>query len=192
MKLTARGSITTLIVLAIAVLAPTLAHAGLVPPGTDLSGRWILTSSCTLPAEEQACVYEGSGELMQNGGPVNGQVTLFLISGPAGCPAEMMASVMGTLSGLAFFGTLDGGMLLGTLDFSGQASADGSTLGGDSNSPDGQPFAGTSCTWSAARRQLFDPSIPTLSGVALALLAVLLLAGGVLMLRRRQGGGASV
>jgi len=192
LKLTARCSTMALIALAIAVLAPTFAHAGMIPPGADLSGRWTLTSSCNLPAEEQACVYEGSGELLQDGSPVNGQATLFLLSGPAGCPPEMMATLLGNVSGLSFFGSLDGGMPLGILTFGGQISADGNSVSGDSSSPDGQPFAGTTCTWSAARRVLFDPSIPTLSGVALALLAALLLAGGVLILRRRQGGGASV
>ena len=192
MKLTARSVLLVSMVCGLAVLAPVVSYAGLAPPGADLSGRWTLTSSCSLPLEEASCVYEGSGEVMQDGNPVAGQVTLFLISGPAGCPAEMMASLTGNLSDLTLIGSLDGGMILGILNFGGQVSADGSMIDGTSAAGRGQPFEGTTCSFSAARRQLFDPSIPTLSGVALALLAALLLVGGVLMLRRGKGGTASV
>lgn len=189
MKLTARISTSALILLGIAVLAPTALHAGLAP-ATDVSGPWQLSSSCNLQGEEAPCVYEGSGNLVQDMGVVAGDATLMLISGPAACPAELMATVMGSVSGLTFIGTLDGGQL-GILNFDSLVTPDGNSIDGTSMAPDGEPFQGTNCTWAAAQNQLFNPEIPTLNEVGLVLLVVLLLGGGLLVLRRRQGGGAS-
>jgi len=185
MNATARTCFAILVLVGISALLSTTVHAGVVPPAGDLSGDWSLPTTCTLPTEEE-CVFEGGGTLIQDGDQIGGQATLMLVSGPEPpCPAEMMATVMGTLNGLLFVGTLDGGQL-GMLSFSGDVSPDLQMIQGTSRVPDGEPFQGTICTWSAARQQAVF--IPTLSEAALALLAVLLLGGGLLMLRRRSVG----
>lgn len=191
MQSTARISTTALILLGIVALAPTVLHAGLAPPASDVSGPWQFSSSCNLPGEEAPCIYQGSGNLSQDGNSVSGDATLMLISGPVNCPTEMMASVMGTLSGLSFFGDLDGGQLLGMLDFDGAVSPDGGSMEGTSSAPEGEPFEGVTCEWSAIQEVLFDPAIPTLDEVGLVLLTILLLGGGLLVLRRRQGGASA-
>lgn len=183
MRNTARVCFAILTLVGISALLPTTVDAGLSPPVGDISGDWTLPTTCTLPTDE-VCVFEGGGSLMLVGNEVSGQVTLMLASGNSPpCPTEMMATLMGTLSGVDFFGSLDGGQLLGTLDFSGQVSPDLQMIDGTSRAPDGQPFAGTTCVWAAQRQEAVF--IPTLSGVGLALLVALLLGGGLLMLRRR-------
>jgi hypothetical protein len=182
MRNTARVCFAILTLVGISALLPTTVDAGLLPPAGDISGDWTLPTTCTLPNED-VCVYEGSASLLQDGNDIGGQATLMLVSGPDTCPTEMMATVMGTLSGLDLFGSLDGGQLLGILNFNGGATPDLQMIQGTSMAPDGQPFAGTTCVWAAQPQEAV--LIPTLSGVGLVLLVVLLLGGGLLMLRRR-------
>jgi hypothetical protein len=183
MRNTARVCFAILTLVGISALLPTTVDAGILPPAGDISGDWTLPTTCTLPPGDEDCVFEGSASLLQDGNQIGGQATLMLVSGPDSCPSEMMATVMGTLSGLDLFGTLDGGQLLGILNFNGGASPDLQMIQGTSMAPDGQPFAGTTCDWDAQRQEAVF--IPTLSGVGLALLVALLLGGGLLMLRRR-------
>lgn len=183
MKVIARNSFAILVILGVSALYPIAAYAGIAAPAGDLTGDWTLPTTCTLPSEDE-CVYEGGGSLVQDGSQVSGQVTLVLVNGDSPpCPTEMMATVMGTIQGNDFFGTLDGGQL-GMLDFSGVVSQDVEMIDGSSSVPDGEPFQGTLCTWVAQRQEAVF--IPTLNGAALALLAILLLGGGMLMLRRRR------
>lgn len=184
MNTTARICFAILVLAGICTLLPTAAHAGIAPPAGDLTGDWTLPTTCTLPNED-VCVYAGGGTLNQDGSQVGGTATLRLVSGPDSCPMELMADVMGVLDGLLFIGTLDGGNL-GTLEFSAVVSQDLQMMQGDSRVPDGQPFQGTVCTWSARRLDAFV--IPTLGEGALVLLAILLLGGGLVMLRRRAVG----
>lgn len=185
MKATARIFFAILTLAGLCSLIPSTAHAGALAPAGDISGDWTLPTTCTLPTDD-VCVYDGGGTLNQDGAQVGGTATLRLVNGPDACPMELMGSVMGTLEGLTFMGTIDGGNL-GTLNFSAQVSDDLQMMSGTSMIPDGQPFQGTTCTWSAQLR-LGVFAIPTLGEGALALLALLLLGGGLVMLRRRAVG----
>lgn len=187
MKATARICFAILTLAGFCTLIPTTAHAGIAQPVGDISGDWTLPTTCTLPNQD-VCVYDGGGTLNQDGSQVVGTATLRLVSGPDSCPMELMADVSGILDGSMLFGTLDGGQL-GMLDFSAQVSQDLQMMQGTSVVPDGEPFQGTTCTWSAQLR-LGVFAIPTLGEGALALLALLLLGGGLVMLRRRAVGSA--
>lgn len=151
----------------------------------DLEGTWALQASGVIPPEEEPCVFEGSGDMAQSGDQLTGQATLLLVSGPAVCPAEMAADIMGEVEGSSFFGMLDGGEQFGGLNFSGAISNDGSSIEGTySVKPEG-PFSDvTDGTWSAAVQQLSVLEIPTLGAWGLAVLTALLALTSLLVLRR--------
>lgn len=169
-----------------ASLAALVAGAALaqVPAPVDLSGHWSLSATGLLPGQNLPCVFEGSGFMTQSGGQLQGHATLMLVQGPAVCPAEMMAQLSGVLDGLTFFGTLNGGDMFGMLDFQGRVGPDGRSLMGSFTVRSGGPFSGTTGEWSSNLLAIFR--IPTLSGIGLALLALLILVASFLVLRRRQ------
>lgn len=177
-----------------ATFAALLAFTALaqVPPPPDLSGRWTLNATGQLPDENLPCVFEGSGLMSQDGTQLTGQASLMLVSGPAACPAEMMADLTGSLDGSIFTGILDGGDLFGILDFTGQVDPvpavavsplSARTLAGRFTVRPGGPFGGTTGGWSAARI-LSVLEIPTLTGVGVAALIALLAAASFVLLRR--------
>lgn len=175
-------ALPSLVLLLGAVCIPALAQ---VPTPDDLSGQWTLSATGLLPEQNLPCVFEGSGQMTQNGSQLTGQATLLLVEGPDACPGEMMADLDGSLDGLFFGGTLDGGEMFGVLDFSGQVSQDGRMISGDYTVRDGGPFQGTDGQWSS-ERLLSVLAIPTLSGSALLVLALLLLGAAFFTLRRHR------
>jgi len=160
----------------------------------DVSGAWTLEVTGLLPDQNVACTFQGTAQVVQNGDTISGTAQLTLVSGPEGCPAEMLAEISGSWDGETLFGTLEGGDL-GTASFTGSVGAPKAagvatrasvpavqgtydvTLGG---------FQGTMGTWAAAIMVGAQISIPTLGAWALLLLATLLLGTGVWVLRRRH------
>ena len=198
------GSIARIAVL---VTVCALAAVPLAAQPTDFSGTWKLQTNAFLPEEKTPCVYEGTVQFAQTGESAwSGPATLTLTSGPAACPAEMMADCVGNLDGDTLFGTLDGGMTFGMASFTGTEVGVGMIKGTLGPAPDGVrskatlapkaswnggfstdsgPFAGASGTFIAARQSVLE--IPTLTETGLLVMAVLLLATATyLLMRRRQ------
>ena len=173
-----RQTFVAMIVLSIAAVP---AMAGIVLP--DLSGQWTLQATGQLPGEETPCVFQGGGSMTQTGDQVTGQATLMLVSGPAACPAEMMADLSGLVEGSAFFGTLDGGEMFGMLQFQGTIGQEETTLVGTYEVEPEGPFSGTTGTWQAMIAQSIL-AIPTANAATLTLLAALLAAASLLFLRQ--------
>lgn len=187
------------IIVAAALLALALAASAEAQVAVDFSGTWRLSVEATEPAPAAAvapslapkqggtCVYSGNVMLTQSGAMVSGPVQLFLVSGPASCPAEMSGNLTGTLSAGDVMGTflingmIDGVDPAGVTSFSGTLSPNpGGT--GDLAVTQGM-FAGTGGTWMAVlQRSVLQ--IPGLGPVGLALLTVLLLAAGAWILAR--------
>lgn len=167
--------------------------------GPDLAGTWEVQASGVLeevdaPALragvergvlQEPCVFEGTGDVVQDGSQVTGQVTLTLVSGPPGCPDEMMADLTGSLDGFQFGGVLDGGQLFGALDFVGTVAGDGGSIQGSYTVRPGGPFSNViNGTWSAVVQHSIL-AIPTLGTWGLLALAALLLLASVRLLRHR-------
>lgn len=183
-----------------------LVGAPLAAQSPDVSGTWNLQMTATLSGEETPCEYQGTIQLSFVDGVWLGPTTLTLVSGPAGCPAEMMASCTGSFDGGTFYGTLDGGKLFGTATVIGtQAAGDQmkgtvklapsnpgakATLapkttwqGGMMTDPEG-PFAGATGNFVAMRQSALE--IPTLTETGLILLAILLMASAIFFLVRNR------
>lgn len=185
--------------LALAVLIlPILAVPASAQPNLD--GTWDLQASGVIPpvVEEvpalnanpdrgvmiEPCVFEGSGNLVQDGNQLTGQANLMLISGPAECPDEMMADIMGEVEGSSFFGMLDGGQMFGGLNFNGTISQDGTSIEGTYDVKPEGPFSNvTNGVWTAAL-QLSILAIPTVGAWGLGLFAAILALTSLLFLRR--------
>lgn len=167
----------------VVLLLPTFAWPAFGQP--NLEGTWDLQVSGVLPSETDPCVFEGSGEMVQDGDQLTGMATLMLVSGPAACPLEMMADLMGEVEGSSFFGMLDGGQMFGGLNFSGTIAGDGSSIQGTYEVKPEGPFTGvTDGTWSAAvQQQVSVLEIPTVGAWGLMLLAALLALASLLFLR---------
>ena len=198
------GSIARIAVL---VTVCALAAVPLAAQPTDFSGTWKLQTNAYLPEEKTPCVFEGTVQLTQvEPNQWSGPATLTLVSGPAGCPAEMMADCTGSAEGGTLTGSLDGGMTFGTAFFTATEVGTGmlkGTLGGapaevrskatlapkadydGGFSTEGGPFSGTTGTFIAMRQSVLE--IPTLTETGLLIMAVLLLATATyLLMRRRQ------
>jgi hypothetical protein len=152
----------------------------------DYSGRWDMSTTAALPNNGGTCMFEGVANVMQNGTDLTGTVVLMLVGGPAACPMEMMADLMGQIgtSGCVELGVLLGGQL-GEASFSGCPGDVMNSLVGNFDVTAG-PFGGGDGGWSAMLARQFVIEIPTLSIVGLAALAVLLLVLGALLLHRRH------
>ncbi len=189
----------TMLHLALAVLIlPILAVPASAQP--NLEGTWELQASGVIPPEPvpelnadsehgiviepDPCVFEGSGNLVQDGDQLTGQATLMLVTGPAECPDEMMADVMGEVEGSSFFGMLDGGEMFGGLNFTGTISQDGQSIVGSYEVKPEGPFSNvTDGAWTAAL-QLSILAIPTVGAWGLGLFAAILALTSLLFLRR--------
>jgi hypothetical protein len=150
----------------------------LAPPlfAQDLNGSWAMETNAGLPEENTPCVYSGDCQMQQTGGEVTGTVDLVLVSGPEGCPAEMTATVEGSLDGEEIFGTLFSPVF-------GQASVSGAptnSWAGTFTVEQGD-FTGSSGDWLAQRLTVLE--IPTLTALGLTLLVLALLLGGAWVLR---------
>lgn len=151
----------------------------------NLEGTWDLQVSGVIPPEVEPCVFEGSGDMVQDGDQLTGQATLLLVSGPTVCPPEMAADIMGEVEGSSFFGMLDGGEQFGGLNFTGTLSNDGSSIEGTYDVKPEGPFSDvTDGTWSAVVQQVSVLEIPTVGAWGLALLTALLALTSLLVLRR--------
>lgn len=173
MSRTSRPNLILILVAAglVAVASPLVAQ--------DLSGSWNMETTAELPEETSPCIYSGDCQMQQDGSSLTGTVVLGLVSGPASCPAEMMATIDGLVEGDSVFGTLNGGQL-GTASF--QGSRTNSFAGTFLTSSDG-PFAGGDGSWLAVRPSASVLEIPTLSSLGLIALVLVLLAGGAWILR---------
>jgi len=163
---------------------PTLSLAQLPMP--DYSGRWDMSTTADLPNDGGTCVFEGLATVMQNGTDLTGTVLLTLVDGPAACPMEMMADLMGQVgtSGCVELGVLLGGQL-GQASFLGCPGDAMDSLMGSFDVSEG-PFLGAMGGWGAVLAPQSVIEIPALSVFGLAALAVLLLVTGALLLRRRH------
>ncbi len=164
------------------LLIVTAASAQTVP---DLTGTWELSSQVQLSDVAGPCVFAGQATITQDGTEIFGTANQALVSGPAACPAEMMANLSGYFDvgrqQVVLTGSLSGD--LGATSFSGQISRDQG--GGGSFAVTQGPFAGVSGSWAARLRQQLE-AIPALTPVGLTVLVLLVLGIGALLLRRRQ------
>jgi hypothetical protein len=141
------------------------------------------------PKQGAPCLYSGTVVLTQVGDQVSGPAELFLISGPASCPAEMSGMLTGTLSAgdvmgsMLISGMIDGADPSGVTTFSGTLSPNPGGSG-DFAVTQGD-FIGTGGTWLAVLQQSIL-EIPGLGPLGLGLLTVLLLAAGAWILARSQ------
>ncbi|HEX6201305.1 MAG TPA: hypothetical protein VF150_13660, partial [Thermoanaerobaculia bacterium] len=134
------------------------------------------------------CVYSGTVVASQSGADWTGPAELTLVSGEAGCPAEMLGDLTGTLSedgGTIFItGFIDGGDPGGNATFSGTISPNPG--GGGTMTVNQGAFDGAFGTWAA---ELLGghaaEEIPELTPAGLAVLTLLLLAGGAWLLGRQ-------
>jgi hypothetical protein len=172
----------------IALLVPAAVASAGDPPLADLTGTWDVESQSFLeqaPEGNGVCDFVGNAQVVQQpAGDFSGNSTLNLVSGPAGCPATLSADLSGAVSGLNISMAMLMGGQLGTAFFSGQIAEDGRTVSGDHVVESG-PFAGVGGTFNAVLGQSVL-EIPTLTGIGLALLALLLLALGVRYLGRMR------
>lgn len=186
-----------LVVLAVAVVAGTPLSA----QTTDISGAWNLQLTANLPEVMNPCVFSGTAAITQLGAEFSGTANLSYVSGPEGCPMEMMATLGGAIDGNLLQGTLDGGKAFGTATFTGTLDGTVAMVGTLEGAPssatlapkatpagrmttDSGPFAGTAGNWLAARQSVLE--IPTLTETGLLLMAILLLATATYFLMRRQ------
>jgi hypothetical protein len=189
------------ILVAVALFALVLGASAQVQAQVDFSGTWRLdveanepvamgTSAPALaPKQGAPCLYSGTVVLTQVGDQVSGPAELFLISGPASCPAEMSGMLTGTLSAgdvmgsMLISGMIDGADPSGVTTFSGTLSPNPGGSG-DFAVTQGD-FIGTGGTWLAVLQQSIL-EIPGLGPLGLGLLTVLLLAAGAWILARSQ------
>jgi hypothetical protein len=145
----------------------------------DLSGAWDMETTALLPGAEEPCVFSGACEMQEAESELTGTVELMLISGPEGCPAEMLADLSGFVDGDEVGGVLMGGQL-GEATFAGERTA---SFTGDFTAEDG-PYAGSTGSWFAVRPpDLPVTAIPTATGLGLALLVLALLGAGLWVMR---------
>lgn len=149
------------------------------------SNRWRAVAAGLEPPVSDAILR--SGDMTQDGDQLTGQATLMLVSGPAECPEEMMADIMGEVEGSSFFGMLDGGEMFGGLNFTGTISQDGQSIQGSYEVKPEGPFSNvTDGAWAAALVESMEDSIleiPTTGVWGLTLLASLLALASLLVLR---------
>lgn len=181
-------------------------------PPPDLTGTWTLQTTAQLPVDQgQAgpagevvtppeCLFEGSAQVGQSNGAINGSAVLMLLSGPEGCPGAMDAGLSGGVQGGTVSGNLDGGDAFGQATFDGTVSEDmqqirgrlefkaeptrmaAAAVGGGQFSVLEGPFRSGGGSWSAVR-QISAP-IPTLNEIGFALLVAMLLASSLMLMRR--------
>ncbi len=170
----------------------------------DVSGTWALQTTAQLSDENEPCLFSGTARVVQVGSRINGPAQLFLDSGPAACPAEMMAQLTGTVGPQGLSGTLNGGDLFGVASFQGQVNAGGVSLqgtiefqrrAGAGPAPGGGatggfsvtsgPFSGGMGTWDAQLTEVMG--IPVLTAAGVAFLTALILLSTIWLLRRTAG-----
>ncbi len=151
----------------------------------DLSGEWTLTSSGLLHGENVPCQFTGGGLMAQRGDDLAGQATLTRVSGPASCPAEMMADMRATVDGQGVYGSLDGGQLFGVLQFSGSVDAESRQLSGSYTVDPGGPYGRATGDFHAAWSNGFA-DVPGLNIIGFLLLAGILSYAGASTLRRQR------
>ncbi len=170
-----------------------------------LSGNWTVHATAYLPEAQTPCEFEGTLQLAPDTEGWTGPITLHLLSGPEGCPAEMTAECSANLDGDSVGGTLTSaefGMADFTGTLTGVAEMEGTLQGGGqlprhgeaAVTPDDPPqggfhtntgqFEGVGGTWVAARQSVLE--IPALTGTGAILLTLLLLAAASLLLVRRR------
>lgn len=179
---------------------------------TGLAGAWSIQMNAYLPDAQVPCVFQGTLDLSTTKSSWTGPMTVSLLSGPAGCPAQMSGICIANLDGNIVTGTLSSDTF-GSATFSGSL-VPASTAGGSgptamrgeltaanqkaqatgplTTGPAGSlsvtqgGYAGVGGTWSAARLSIIQ--IPTLARGGVALLVVLILAAAtaILLRRRRQ------
>lgn len=195
-----RDSKTTVAAAFVLVLAVAAApaHAQGLP---GFAGTWNLDVEAIEPQVDPAsaapilgskqgepCLYSGTVTLSQDGAQVAGPAELFLVSGPASCPAEMSGNLTGTITtgelvgSYLISGMIDGSDPSGVVSFSGSLSPNPGGSG-DFAVTQGD-FLGTSGSWMAVLQQSIVDEIPVLGRFGLALLTALLLAGGAWILAR--------
>jgi hypothetical protein len=158
---------------------------GEVPPPPELAaGSATLAPKGGVPGPD--CFYSGTVVASQDGDDWTGPAELTLVSGEAGCPAEMIGDLTGTLSevgGTIFIdGFIDGGNPAGNATFSGTISPN---PGGSGTMTVNQgSFDGTGGIWAAVLQQS-ALEIPELTPAGLAVLTLLLLAAGAWLLGRQ-------
>lgn len=179
MRATTTGTIT-IAVFALILVAPVAAQ--------DFSGNWDLQTETTLDGEETPCVYQGTVPVDAVEGEWSGPAELFLISGPAACPAEMTGDMVGFVNqdGEQFFitGSISGSDPTGNATFDGVISPNpggSGTFGVDEG-----PFAGANGIWVAELLAQSVLEIPVLGPFGLAALTALLLISGGWILARSQ------
>lgn len=170
------------------------------PPPANLLGSWSLTTQAFLPGQESACNFSGIATITeQMGDTFSGTASMNLVNGPEGCPAELSATVNGTVVGNQITMAMLMGGDLGTGSFTGtvldplqqketakldKAVIQQRTIQGSFSIGSG-PFAGVSGTFGSAF-QGFLESVPTLGGLGLLLLALLLALVGWAALKRTK------
>lgn len=169
------------------LLVPQAARA----QNVDLTGSWTVNFSAVPVVRSggpvaQSCNFQGTANVNQNGGQLNGALDVGLTSGPVSCPPVMSATLTGNVTGnQVTMGAMMGGGTLGQATFTGVAAirkAGPSTVNGSFATTSG-PFTGTNGTFSAAKAAVV--AVPALSGSGLALLALLLLGAATLLLMRK-------
>lgn len=177
-----RASAIAALILALALVAPAAVRAQ-----EELEGTWQLQVQTILSGEETPCLYQGQLPLTQNESDWSGPAELFLVSGPAACPAEMTGELTGNISqdGEDFFidGFVDGSAPDGAASFTGVLSPNPG--GGGTFAVTQGPFQDEEGTWAAELLQSVL-EIPHLGPLGLVVLTGLLLAGGAWILSRSQ------
>lgn len=177
-------------VLAVAAFQPSAATAQQVPP--DLSGTYTLTATASLPNDGGTCTYSGTIVVTQNANGVFGTPTLFKQDGPLACPPLMTAELTGGFEGdmlvlglmLGPLGEAEFSALLGPVDARSRVAEEAQLILDGTWTVTEGPFTGGGGTWAAAPAA-FSLTIPTLSWVGLAALAVLLLLIGAWLVHRK-------
>ena len=170
------------LLLALALVAPAAIRAQ-----SELEGTWELQAETTLSGEETPCLYQGQLPLTQNENDWSGPAELFLLSGPAACPAEMTGDLTGNITqdGNDFFidGFVDGTAPQGAATFTGVLSANPG--GGGTFAVTDGPFQDEEGVWAA---ELLESilEIPHLGPLGLTVLTALLLGAGAWILARSQ------
>lgn len=175
------------IAISVLVLALALVVPAAVQAQSELEGTWQLQVSTTLSGEETPCLYQGQLPLTQNESNWSGPTELFLVSGPAACPAEMTGDLTGNINqdGDQFFidGFVDGADPTGSATFTGVVTANPG--GGGTFAVTQGSFDGEEGSWAAELGHSIA-EIPNLGPLGLLVLTALLLAAGAWILARSQ------
>lgn len=170
----------------VCLIALTIVALALLPglvAAQDLSGTWDVTAD-TAPADRGVligCSFAGTADVAQDGSDLFGTASMDLVTGDQSCPAEMSASLTGSVDGTAVNVQLNDAQL-GSANFDGTSS--GPNVGGSMSVASG-PFTGYAGTFSATVRGTAS-AIPTLSNVAILAFALLLASLGLLRARDRR------